>query len=113
MWAYLFILHWGFGVTGAAIANTITYLSMLIAIVAVALKKTEFKEVMFFPNADTFKNLGQYLKLAIPGTFMMCLEWWVYEIITLMAGYLSVHALAAEVVLLNISTILWMLIMGM
>ena len=91
---------------GAAIANSITYGCMLVSIVVIASKKEELKAAIFFPNADTFKSLGPYMRLAIPGTMMLCLEWWAYEIITLMAGYISVNALAAEVVLLNVSYLL-------
>ena len=39
-------------------------------------------------------GLGPLLKLAVPSCLGICLEWWWYEIVTVMAGYLPNPTLA-------------------
>jgi len=41
------------------------------------------------------KGLGEYLKLGVPGAFMIILDFWVYEIMNLESGFLRVEATAA------------------
>lgn len=43
------------------------------------------------PDSRMFTNIGQYLVLGVPSAAMMCLEWWAYEVMTLMAGYIGVN----------------------
>ena len=31
-------------------------------------------------SLDPFRNWGAYLKIAVPGLAMICLEWWTYEV---------------------------------
>jgi hypothetical protein len=33
--------------------------------------------------------------IGIPSAGLLCLEWWAFEIITLLSGYISVEAVAA------------------
>lgn len=39
-------------------------------------------------------GLSELMKLAVPSCLMICLEWWWYEIVTVMAGYLENPTLA-------------------
>lgn len=50
---------------------------------------------------DTFRDLGDYLRIGIPSASMMCLEWWSLEVLALMAGYISVVATASFVIIVN------------
>lgn len=43
---------------------------------------------------------------------MVMLEWWAYEVMTLMAGYLGVEQQAAQIVLMNIIATMFMCAMG-
>jgi MATE family multidrug resistance protein len=51
-------------------------------------------------NRESFKGLGNYLKIGIPSAMMLCLEWWAFEIIHIMVGYIGVDEQAANVVIL-------------
>ena len=82
------------GITGLAIATNATYFLIFILITVYSSFLTEIQDAWFLPNLDTFYNLGAYMALAIPGTFMLCLEWWCYEIITIFAGLMSVESAA-------------------
>ena len=37
---------------------------------------------------DSLQGWGAFMKLALPGMFMVCLEWWCFEIGTLLSGEL-------------------------
>lgn len=51
---------------------------------------------MYFSfTKDTLEGIGDFLKIGIPNTTMLCLEWWFYEILALMAGYISVEAVGS------------------
>jgi hypothetical protein len=40
--------------------------------------------------------------MGIPTTVMMCLDWWVWELMILTSGYLGTNAQASQVVMMNI-----------
>ena len=54
----------------------------------------EISEAKFLPEKRTFRGIGQYLALGIPSTMMLCLEWWAFEAMVLMSGYIGVDAQA-------------------
>jgi len=43
---------------------------------------------------------------------MLCFEWWAFELLAIFSGYLGVIALAAEVVIINLVTFIFMLPLG-
>ena len=43
---------------------------------------------------------------------MLCFEWWVFELLAIFSGLMSVEALAAEVVIVNIVTFIFMVPLG-
>ena len=55
----------------------------------------KFKEAIFLPRADSFEGWGEYLSLSIPGTIMICGEWWAWLIVSMIAGLMGVTELAA------------------
>jgi len=56
--------------------------------------------------------LGNYLRVGVPGMFMLCFEWWAFELLAIFSGLLSVKDLAAEVVIINMVTFIFMLPLG-
>jgi MATE family multidrug resistance protein len=59
------------------------------------------------------KGLIQYFKLGIPSTGMLCLEWWAFEIMTLLAAYISLTATAVQVIMMNMAALIFMPILGL
>jgi len=43
---------------------------------------------------------------------MLCFEWWAFELLAIFSGLLSVEDLAAEVVVINIVTFIFMIPLG-
>jgi Na+-driven multidrug efflux pump len=71
-------------------------------------KYSEFKDLLApFFSSETLE-VGPYLKLGLPTTLMACLAWWYAEMITIFAGLLGVKELAAQVVIINVMTLVYM-----
>jgi MATE family multidrug resistance protein len=63
-------------------------------------------------DKSALKEWGSYLRVGIPGAMMLCFEWWAFEILAIFTGYMGVDALAAEVVIINIVSFIFMLPLG-
>lgn len=62
---------------------------------------------------ESFLDWARYIKLALPTTFLMCIEWWAFEFIVIFAGIIGVKELAAQVAIMNINGFVFMVPMGM
>lgn len=99
---------------GASLATNITYLlNMLITDVFIRYKQhTDFRDMIFFYDKSCYSNLWGYLKIGIPGMLMLCFEWWAFELLAIFTGLLGVSELAAEVVIINMISFIFMLPLG-
>ena len=64
------------------------------------------------PDSRMFSDLYLYFKIAIPGACILCFEWWVFELLAIFSGLMSIEALAAEVIIVNLITFLFMIPLG-
>lgn len=51
--------------------------------------------------------------MGLPAAMMLALEWWAFELMTLLAGYIGVTEQAAQIVMINITALLFMLPLGL
>ncbi|KAF4323450.1 hypothetical protein BBO99_00001326 [Phytophthora kernoviae] len=60
-------------------------------------------------------HVGLFLRLGFPGMLMMTMEWWAFELLTLMAGVLpdAIVAMSAHSVVVNINSIIYMIFAGL
>ena len=77
---------------GAAAATNITYiLNMIIADVWIRWRRnSDFKDMVFFWDITCLNDIGNYLRIGIPGMLMLCFEWWAFELLALFTGLLGV-----------------------
>ena len=61
-------------------------------------------------SLDCLQEWGQFTQVAIPSMFMLCLEWWTFEIGGLFAGTISEVELGAQSVVHQMVTIAYMVI---
>jgi MATE family multidrug resistance protein len=85
-WSYLFVVHLKQDIVGTGIASAITNFTILVMSLVYTSTQEDIKEAVFWPDYRSFRGLGEYLKIGIPQTALLCLEWWVFEICTLLAG---------------------------
>jgi multidrug resistance protein, MATE family len=60
------------------------------------------------------EHVGLFMRLGLPGMLMLVMEWWAFEIMSLMAGLLPdpVVAMSAHSVVLNIVSLLYIVFLG-
>lgn len=109
IWSYLLVIHFKLEILGVGIATILTYFLNFIIISIYCRFDKEICSGFFFFTRDSFSNIGEYLKVAIPSTIMLCLEWWSLEILAFMAAYISIDATAAYVIILNVLVVIIMI----
>uniref|UniRef100_A0A7N5KNL0 Multidrug and toxin extrusion protein 2 n=1 Tax=Ailuropoda melanoleuca TaxID=9646 RepID=A0A7N5KNL0_AILME len=61
---------------------------------------------------DCFQEWGSYIQLAIPSMFMVCIEWWTFEVGTFLAGLISVTELGAQAIIYELASAAYMVPLG-
>jgi len=114
LWCYLFIFQFTSGsYLGAAYAKTMTnFLSIMLLFAYV--KYTNCCKDTFVPvnYQKVLSDWKPFIKLAIPSALMICLDWWAYEIMNVMAGILGADELSANVALVQINMMFYMIPVG-
>lgn len=103
------------GIKGAPIATSITY-SIILALMILYIAYIEGYEAWGgweFKQVFDFKQICIFLKLGVPGMFQLCSEWWAFEVVALLAGLLGTDMLAAQTIVLNTSSLFYMLPLGL
>lgn len=112
LWCYLLVFYVTLDVVGVAIATLVT-LALNFMITSVYARRDRYlKRSFFWFTKDSFKELREYLNVALPSCVMLCLEWWSFEVLAFMAGYISVEATGAHVIVLNTHVVVIMLPLG-
>jgi MATE family multidrug resistance protein len=105
----------GWGIAGAAMSLNITYILcfLLQELYYRVFKRQEFMNLLspFFVK-DTMVDWFTYLKLGVPSTLMQCFEWWAFELIAIFAGLVGVKDLAAQVAIINVIGLVFMIPLG-
>ncbi|KAF2291017.1 hypothetical protein GH714_018388 [Hevea brasiliensis] len=92
---YMLVVVMGLGVPGVAMASVVTNMNMVALMVGYVWWVSGRWEMRWTGRiAGVCGGLGPLLKLAVPSCLGICLEWWWYEIVIVMAGYLPNPTLA-------------------
>ncbi|XP_062022032.1 protein DETOXIFICATION 54 [Rosa rugosa] len=85
----------GLGVPGVAVASVLTNLNMVVLMAGYVWWGKGMTMMRWTAGiGEVCGGLGPLLKLAVPSCLGICLEWWWYEIVIIMAGYLPNPTLA-------------------
>jgi multidrug resistance protein, MATE family len=102
---YLLVDRWNLGVQGAAMAQALTsFLNMaFIMVYSRWIAHEDLRVKVFLVNKEIIRwsAVKEYLKISLPSMTMLCLEWWSYEILTLIASFISITALGAQTIAYN------------
>ncbi|TNN63447.1 Multidrug and toxin extrusion protein 1 [Liparis tanakae] len=105
---YVLIHTLEMGVIGSAIANSLCQItSCLLLYGYIRWKKLHLPTWGGWSTA-CLQDWGSYMKLAIPSTFMVCFDWWVWDIGGFLAGLLGELDLAAQQVMIEVGAITFM-----
>ncbi|XP_038231317.1 multidrug and toxin extrusion protein 2-like [Dermochelys coriacea] len=108
----LFLYALKLGVVGSAWSNTLSqYTQAVLLFLYVWWKKIHVKTWGGWTR-ECLQEWGSFIRLAVPGMLMMCIEWWTFEIGSFLAGLISVVELGAQSVIYELVTIAYMVPLG-
>nr|XP_020136820.1 multidrug and toxin extrusion protein 2-like [Microcebus murinus] len=61
---------------------------------------------------ECFQEWDSYIYLAVPSMFMVCIEWWTFEIGTFLAGLIDVTELGAQGIVYQLASVAYMVPLG-
>ncbi|RHN53040.1 putative multi antimicrobial extrusion protein [Medicago truncatula] len=76
------------GISGIAIASTASNFSVLVVLVVYVWISGVHIATWNAPSRECFFGWGSLIKLAAPSCVSVCLEWWWYEIVIVLCGFL-------------------------
>ena len=88
------------GVSGAALTLVITYYLNNALIISYCLWSGAHKPTWGGWTWESLEHVPAFLRLAVPGAGMICLEWWCFELMTLLSASLGTRVVAAQTVML-------------
>ncbi|XP_019941734.2 multidrug and toxin extrusion protein 1 isoform X1 [Paralichthys olivaceus] len=110
---YVLIFSLQLGVIGSAIANSLSQISLCLLLFGYIRWKKLHLQTWGGWSTDCLQEWGSYMKLAIPSVFMICFEWWIWEIGSFFSGVLGEMDLAAQHIMDEIGSIIYMFPMGL
>lgn len=118
--AIFFTFHQRLGIQGVAISTFIANLNILLLLLGY-IKSSHKEKIHLFKSSATPSNKpgstslweewGMLLRLAVPTCLGVCLEWWWYELMTLLSGYLYKPqvALATSAIVIQTTSLMYTL----
>ena len=100
----LFVFVFEMGVAGVAIAQVATNMNMVVFLLGYLYFSRVCEKSWTGWSREAFTEMTPLVKLAVPSCLGVCLEWWWYEIVTLLAGYLPNPKLAVAATAILIQT---------
>eukprot|EP00056_Hartaetosiga_gracilis_P005452 m.84816 g.84816 ORF g.84816 m.84816 type:complete len:488 (-) comp12171_c0_seq1:285-1748(-) len=108
----IFISRLQLGLVGTALTqNLVAAFSVLCTVMYIYFSKCYVKTWAGF-SKQAFLHWDQFLRLGIPGMFMLCIEWWSFEICQFLAGLFGEVQLATQILQLNIAALAFMIPLG-
>ena len=91
LWCFLFVEVLKFDVEGLGYAVSVTQFINLVFTVCYSNCLPSIKEAIHLPNASSLQGWGEYLRLGIPTMLIECSDWWAFEILLVLAGFIGVN----------------------
>ena len=110
LWLYIFVYCFDLSVTGISVSTWTTYiLTFTLTNVYIYFNPKTLKEGSWhFINRESFIGLIEYAKYGVPTMIMLWLEFWWFESLTLMSGYIGPNEQGASLILFTIEAFFYM-----
>uniref|UniRef100_A0A667YDA7 Solute carrier family 47 member 3 n=1 Tax=Myripristis murdjan TaxID=586833 RepID=A0A667YDA7_9TELE len=109
---YIFLFVLNLGVVGSAVANCVSQFALALILYVYIIWKGLHKATWGGWSKECLQEWDTYIRLAIPSMFMLCVEWWTYEIGGFLAGLISEEELGAQAVVYELANIAYMFPLG-
>ncbi|CAD6217976.1 unnamed protein product [Miscanthus lutarioriparius] len=94
----------GLGLAGAGAAVSATFWVSCLMLLAYVLRSGAFSETWKGFSSEAFKYVPPTVKLATPSAVMVCLEYWAFELLVLIAGLLPNSTVSTSLIAMCTST---------
>ncbi|XP_053712305.1 multidrug and toxin extrusion protein 1-like [Synchiropus splendidus] len=109
---YVFLFLLDLGVAGSAAANAISqYLLATVLFIYISWRGLH-KATWGGWSLDCLQEWGPFIQLAIPSMLMLCLEWWLFEVGSFLAGIIGEVELGAQSVVYELAVVAYMAPLG-
>lgn len=109
---YIFIFPLKMGIQGSAIANALSQTSMSLLLFLYIVCRGLHKATWGGWSMESLEDWGSYIYLGIPSMVMLCVEWWMYEIGSFLAGLISEVELGSQSIIFQVANIAYMVPLG-
>ncbi|XP_069390155.1 multidrug and toxin extrusion protein 1 [Paralichthys olivaceus] len=109
---YIVLYVFNMGVAGSAFANSISQFLMAGLLYAYIMWQGLHKATWAGWSKQCLLDWRPYIHLAVPGTIMLCVEWWAYEIGSFLAGLISDVELDAQSVVYELANVVYQFPLG-
>ncbi|KAJ1679959.1 ethionine resistance protein [Spiromyces aspiralis] len=114
--AITYLLVWspwlGLGYVGSPLACCVTNWLTLVGLV-VYISRSKAREAWGGFDYRCVRGISEFYKVALPSVAMVCCDWWAFEVLTISASYLGSTALAAQSIVVNVSSLFFQVPGGM
>ncbi|KAK4387087.1 protein DETOXIFICATION 18 [Sesamum angolense] len=99
------LVHWtGLGYRGAPLAASISLWISVLMLGLYVVKAKKFEQTWEGFTLESLSHVFANLKLALPSAAMVCLEYWAFEILVLLAGLMPNSEITTSVVAMCVNT---------
>lgn len=102
--AYALVYHTSLSFRGAALAASISLWVSLIMLALYVNYSEHFRNTWEGFSIESFKYVLPSMKLAIPSAVMVCLEYWAFELLVLLAGLMPHAATSTSLIAMCVNT---------
>ncbi len=88
------------------------YLSAFLQIY-LSLSEPAVKRTLVPYDKAAWSNWKEFINLGLPGTVMLCSEWWAYEVLSIFASLLGTAQVAAQTIILQTASLAFMVPLGL
>lgn len=115
IWSYFLCMpqYANLGIVGIGIGTSLTFANTFFINLISSWYLPDLQKAIFMPDRRVFQDIKQYLKLGLPGVFMISLDISTNIFVNIAAGWISVDCQSAQVILLNIGILLYFVGIGL
>jgi MATE family multidrug resistance protein len=107
IWNYIFVVTLDLEVSGSAVSFILTQLTHFCIIMGYILCYNPIPEAIVFPTSKCLRGIIPFLKYISPATVLMILEYWPYEVLSIIAMTFGDIEFGANVLIIDLMVILY------
>lgn len=104
LWCYIFVVYFDLELVGIGIAGAVSLgiQNLFLQVYTYFSEELKYTATIFSPQVYKKEEFKQFVKVAMPSVFMFWINWWIWEVIVLITGTISVDDQATHILTMNI-----------